>query len=450
MSDTVMEMMDQSDISAKDVKAFDSWVKANVDADFPGIRSANAKDYLATQVPGTRRQLMWKKLDGPEFKNKGFPVMGDARVAITDPRLLSSPSMQGSSVTKVDTSGNLITGPVRQHKTYSSQVGPTGADGYVGELDAVPYEILMRDFFEQRRATGTKAGSDQRSLQMNSTFSQPVDAQMVEEVNRYLEIQDLAERDVYKNSLPEQRAADPKTYSIGKQMDNALPLEIGINPAASDGALLKSYTSEDLQMLDQLAEGATAGTREANALINSPVEPGTKVGIRLNLNSNIPDAMPGLNKLQTLHKNNYNGKALSYQTTATVENVKFNVSQAGRAGIAAKKYAPTTPEAKSKFPAMSVDGNFVADRNILNEMDNTVVEIGTNPMNLHLFIDMATGQAVESAEIATVIGDRAYAKGVKYMKKADAPTPKNASDGTELPSEVRYKMNKGGLVTALH
>ena len=450
MSDTVMEMMDQSDISAKDVKAFDSWVKANVDADFPGIRSANAKDYLATQVPGTRRQLMWKKLDGPEFKNKGFPVMGDARVAITDPRLLSSPSMQGSSVTKVDTSGNLITGPVRQHKTYSSQVGPTGADGYVGELDAVPYEILMRDFFEQRRAAGTKAGSDQRSLQMNSTFSQPVDAQMVEEVNRYLEIQDLAERDAYKNSLPEQRAADPKTYSIGKQMDNALPLEIGINPAASDGALLKSYTSEDLQMLDQLAEGATAGTREANALINSPVEPGTKVGIRLNLNSNIPDAMPGMNKLQTLHKNNYNGKALSYQTTATVENVKFNVSQAGRAGIAAKKYAPTTPEAKSKFPAMSVDGNFVADRNILNEMDNTVVEIGTNPMNLHLFIDMATGQAVESAEIATVIGDRVYAKGVKYMKKADAPTPKNASDGTELPSEVRYKMNKGGLVTALH
>jgi len=464
MSDTVMEMMDQSDISAKDVKAFDSWVKANVDADFPGIRSANAKDYLATQVPGTRRQLMWKKLDGPEFKNKGFPVMGDARVAITDPRLLSSPSMQGSSVTKVDTSGNLITGPVRQHKTYSSQVGPTGADGYMGELDAVPYEILMRDFFEQRRAAGTKAGSDQRSLQMNSTFSQPVDAQMVEEVNRYLEIQDLAERDAYRRNISDMRQ-DRTQYNLGHnggpplndpsvvtQMSDAFaePLEIGINSAAKDGALLKSYTSEDLQMLDQLAEGATAGTREANALINSPVEPGTKVGIRLNLNSNIPDAMPGMNKLQTLHKNNYNGKALSYQTTATVENVKFNVSQSGRAGIAAKKYAPTTPEAKSKFPAMSVDGNYVADRNILNEMDNTVVEIGTNPMNLHLFIDMATGQAVESAEIATVIGDRVYAKGVKYMKKADAPTPKNASDGTELPSEVRYKMNKGGLVTALH
>ena len=46
--------------------------------------------------------------------------------------------------------------------------------------------------------------------------------------------------------------------------------------------------------------------------------------------------------------------------------------------------------------------------------------------------------------------DRAFAKGVTYMKKANAPKPKAASDGTELPSEVRYKFNRGGLVTALH
>ena len=218
MSDTVMEMMDQSNIAPKDISTFDTWVRNNVDVDFPGIRDANAKDYLATKVPGTRRQLLWKKLDGPEFKDKGFPVMGDARVAITDPRLLSSPSMQGSSVTKVDSSGNLITGPVRQHKTYSAQVGPTGTDGYEGELADIPYEILMRDFFEQRRSAGTLAGSDQRSLQMNSTFSQPVDAQMVEEVNRFLEIQDVAQREAYKRGLPEKRATR-QTISIGQQSD---------------------------------------------------------------------------------------------------------------------------------------------------------------------------------------------------------------------------------------
>ena len=82
----------------------------------------------------------------------------------------------------------------------------------------------------------------------------------------------------------------------------------------------------------------------------------------------------------------------------------------------------------------------------IDEMDDDVVEIGFNPANTHLFVDMATGQAVKGAEVATVIGNRVYAKGVTYMKKADAPEPKPASDGTPLESEVRYKFKKGGLV----
>ena len=154
----------------------------------------------------------------------------------------------------------------------------------------------------------------------------------------------------------------------------------------------------------------------------------------------------GLDKLQTLHQKNYNGKALSYRPFATVENVTFNVNQKGRQGIAAKIKGVDVPEAKNKFPAMSVDGQLNNTRNILNEMDNDVVEIGFNPMSGHLFVDMSTGQAVQSAEVATVVGDRVYAKGVTYMKKAEAPDPLSASDGTPLPSEVRYKMKKGGVV----
>ena len=98
---------------------------------------------------------------------------------------------------------------------------------------------------------------------------------------------------------------------------------------------------------------------------------------------------------------------------------------------------------------MSVDGNYKPNKNVLDEMDDTVVEIGFNPMNLHLFVDMSTGQAVKGAEIATVVGDRVYAKGVTYMKKTDAPIPKLASDGTELGSDVRYKFNLGGVPTSL-
>ena len=460
MSDTVIEMMKQSPIKKKDMKELTKWVKTNLDPEFIGFDNLDAaKDYLKQNMVGTKRSLIWKELDKTDYVDKGFPTMGDARVAITEDALRTSPLLQGTSVANIDSSGNLISGPVRIHETYSGQTGPTGAAGYAGDLEPIPYEILMRKFIDRRRQKGQRKAEDFRSLQM-SQFGEEVDQQMVDEVNTYLDLIEDAERDAYVKSLPDRRERtqtilfgdnggpplnDPP---ITSQMEAAFadPLEIGTNPLAQEGAFLKSYTSEDVQMLEQLSENATAGTTKANSLINAPVEEGTKIGIRLNLNSNIPNAPQGANKLQTLHKGNFNGTPLSYQTTATVKNVKFNVSQSGRRDIASKKYAPDTPEAKNKFPAMSVDGNYVPNRNVLDEMDDTVVEIGTNPMNLHLFVDMATGQAVESAEIATVFGDRVYAKGVKYMKQADAPKPKDASDGTVLPSEVRYKFNRGGTV----
>lgn len=224
------------------------------------------------------------------------------------------------------------------------------------------------------------------------------------------------------------------------------PLEIGINPATEGGVLLKKYDENTSISIKEKSKNATAGSKEANKLIDAPVKEGSKVGIRLNLNSSIPDMPKGLDKLQTIHKNNYNGKALSYQPIATVEDVKFNVSQKGRQGIASRIKGVDVPEAKSKFPAMSVDGNFNPNRNVLNEIDEDVVEIGFNPASGHLFIDMSTGQAVKGADVATVVGDRVYAKGVKYMKKSEAPQPLKASDGTELPSEVRYRMKKGGAV----
>ncbi len=61
-------------------------------------------------------------------------------------------------------------------------------------------------------------------------------------------------------------------------------------------------------------------------------------------------------------------------------------------------------------------------------------------------IDGNTGQAVKGAKTATVGGDRVFANGVTYWKKAAAPKPLDASDGTKLTGEVRYKFKAGGLV----
>lgn len=462
MSDTVMEMMDQSDIATKDAKAFDKWVRTNVDADFPGIRDSKAKEFLNTKVTGTRRQKIWKKLDGPEFANKGFPVMGDARVAITVPELLTTPSMQGTSVSKVDTSGRLLGGPMRPHDTYSAQVGPTGAEGYVGELEALPYEIIMRDFFDRRRADGTKAGSDQRSLQMDGSFSQRADAQLIEEANQYLEIQDLAEREAFRRNIPEQRQ-ERKTYSFGDnggpplddpavdaQMSTAFADDLGIGTSQfnieNPDKVLKNHTLDDLEAID--LSRSTAGGPSKNQKINAPVEEGAEKSIRLNLSSKIdPDGPPApFNRLQTIHPVNSKGNpvygtAESYMPAVTVENGTFHVDQKKRRSIA---------EDGLKVPAMSVQGKFTSQRNVLNEMDDTVVEIGINPKDKHLFTDMKTGQAVKGFDIATIYRDRVYAKGVTFWKKAEAPEPLSAKGENPITNQVRFKMNRGGFVTAPH
>jgi hypothetical protein len=462
MSDTVMEMMDQSPVSAKDVREFDDWVRTNVDPNFPGMRDPSTKNYLANNLSGTRRQLIWKQLDkvapdGETYVKKGFPVMGDARVAITDPNQLTTPNLQGTSVANFDTSGNLITGPVRIHQTYGSQIGPTGEAGYRGELEALPYEIIMRDFVENRRSGGIASSGDQRSLTM-SNVSQSVDQQMVDEANEYIALVDQIERDAYRKNLSQQRQ-ERQIYRFGDNGGPPLndpPMETQMATAFSDeleigtsqfnienpNVVLKNHTIDDLEAID--LSKSTAGGPKKNAMINAPVEEGAEKSVRLNLNSKIdPDGPPApFNRLQTVHPINSKGvpnysKAESYLPAVTLEKGTFHVDQKKRRAIA---------EDGKKVPAMSVQGNFTSQRNVLNEMDDTVVEVGINPFDKHLFTDMKTGQAVKGFDIATVYRDRVYAKGVTYWKKSEAPEPLPAKGDKPLVNQVRYAFNQGGFM----
>lgn len=241
---------------------------------------------------------------------------------------------------------------------------------------------------------------------------------------------------------------DPNTtsaFGVGAIKKKAAePLEIGINTALEDGKFLKGYDASTAADMAEKAKNATAGNTRANALMNAAVPEGTRVGVRLNLNSTIPDMPRGLDKLQTLHKGSFSGKAMSYLPFATVRNVTFNVSQKGRTAIASRIKQIDTPEAKAKYPAMSVDGDYVPNKNLLDQ-GGDLVEIGLNPGAHHLFIDLKTGQAVKGAEEATVIGDRVYAKGVEYWKKAEAPAPIPTQSGVDIPSDVRFRFKKGGM-----
>jgi hypothetical protein len=245
--------------------------------------------------------------------------------------------------------------------------------------------------------------------------------------------------DLIRKVMPQ---TDAPKINIMDSTKEVPPLEIGVSKFALDGKLKSNLNKDSIKLFEDKAKGATAGSSKANKLIGVPVKDGEKVGIRKNLNSKSLDGEKGV--LQTIHQNNYNGKALSYQPYATVENVIFNVNQSHRRRIASKAKGLAVPESSAKFNMASVDGNYVSNKNLLR--DGYETEIAFNPAQGHLFIDVNTGQAVKGAKTATVVGDRVFANGVTYWKKADAPKPLDASDGTKLTGEVRYKFKVGGSV----
>lgn len=459
MSDTVMELINKSEIKPQKAAEYDKWVKENVDPDWPGILNSETKEYLRLLpeeggIGGTKRRLLWQELDAKHYQEAGFPQMGLARVGITENDLLMTPKMQTSSVGRVNPTGEFLSGPQLRHNTYNRQI----PGEYSGELEDVPLQLLQRNFFEARRAGGFKPQDDQRSLGFRSNTIMPADQQMVDEVNAYKALISDYEKEQYLKSLPSGGGPkpEPKIYRFG---DNGGPplddqmgdvfgpeLEIGTSKfnVENPDIVLKNHTLEDLESID--LSRSTAGGPKKNAKINAPIEEGAEKSIRLNLSSKIdPDGPPApFNRLQTVHPVNSKGNPVygsadSYLPAVTVENGTFHVDQKKRRSIA---------EGGMKVPAMSVQGNVTSKRNVLNEMDDTVVEVGINPTDKHLFIDMKTGQAVKGFDIATVYRDRIYAKGVEYWKKADAPEPLPAKGDGTINNQVRYKFNRGGLMSA--
>jgi|9_EtaG_2_1085328.scaffolds.fasta_scaffold01959_3 hypothetical protein len=282
-----------------------------------------------------------------------------------------------------------------------------------------------------------------------------VDARNVEHrlKNPELQFNELPTRFRDKQA-PEGKIADPamdkQAMSAQTRQAFAEPLEIGVSEFnvknLDNPNIIKNYTVDDYNEAMRASNaGSTAGSKAKNKKINASVEEGTDVSVRLNLSSKIdpdgPDAP--FNRMQTIHPVNPNtkkpnySKADSYMNVVTVENGVFDVNQTSRRNIA---------ETGLKVPAASVQGKFNSTRNVLEEGGDDIIEIGMNPQRQHLFTDVSNGQAVRSFDVATIIRDRVYAKGVKYWKKAEAPTPLPAKGDKEIDNQVRYKMKKGGAI----
>ena len=187
MSDAVMGQLRPSMGNVIDpaaVARFDDYVVKNVDKNWPGVLSAEAADYIPGMT-GSNRRLLWQEMDKGVYREAGFPDVGATRLAITDPRLINSqPFDTGLTFGRVDVDAPLTETTPDIHSTYRSQIH---GDYVGGLLDNVPGEMVWRDFFNARRASGASPATDQRAFMMTPSVRQKVDAQMVDEISRYLE-----------------------------------------------------------------------------------------------------------------------------------------------------------------------------------------------------------------------------------------------------------------------
>jgi hypothetical protein len=138
VSDTLTEMAKHTKITPEGAALFNETMR-KVSPGFPGIHSPDVAQYLR-DAPGAVRNVFAKTMDTAPMQKHGFPSVAEARVAVTDPRLLNEPTgAAGLSIARMDPSGKV--GP-SGHGTYD-----TGIRGdYVAGLPAsVPKEVMFPD-----------------------------------------------------------------------------------------------------------------------------------------------------------------------------------------------------------------------------------------------------------------------------------------------------------------
>lgn len=175
---------------------------------------------------------------------------------------------------------------------------------------------------------------------------------------------------------------------------------------------------------DQVNE-ALKTDKTAQRIISKGIKPEVdqNVGIRLNLNVFKNTGVP----VQAIHKGtisdaymkvdgvagNFRGEVINYAPAVTIKNAHFNTHQ--------KSIYQVKNKIKNKFPLASVDGKY---QDIpFDQQDYTGTELRFNPMNTMLF-ETLDGKPVRSAEEATVIGTKVFARGkIEYFTEENKPQP---------------------------
>ena len=151
----ILGMLDPSRISASDAQKFNDFMKAQQISskgkevykpfeDFPGLYSDDLHDYLMKQGQGDARIKFSKGMDTADLLKRGFPDVGAARFATTEPLLGGLPTYStGMSIGKLNMDNPVSKSPVMPVGSY-----PVSMPGsYEGGFEAPVYkDLVFRDF----------------------------------------------------------------------------------------------------------------------------------------------------------------------------------------------------------------------------------------------------------------------------------------------------------------
>jgi hypothetical protein len=121
--------------------------------DWPGLLNPKeASDFLRTRSGGLRRDFS-VAMDKGQWRDRGMPLVGETRVAITDPSMLFLPSnAMGHRVVRFDPNNMTPESVAFKHSTYPV---PTGGE-YIGDIPALPRQYVMPTAMEKEMQTLTR------------------------------------------------------------------------------------------------------------------------------------------------------------------------------------------------------------------------------------------------------------------------------------------------------
>jgi hypothetical protein len=257
-AEAVMGMLPGSKIKRADVKEFDAKMREKF-ADWPGLQSPKAADYVINANAGEHRKAFLDVMDSAYWRDKGFPEVSLARYATTTPELVASPTeAAGYNIARITPSEKpeVIT---KVHRSYPS----TMHGEYVGGLPSgLTRDELFTQFsrgFDADPPERNYVMAKRRSFGMDPNAFQVMEGQDIEDLIRkvtalkdeYADGGEVYDDDDINDALRIAKDNGGATGGVfmedatGNKYDaqgNVIPPEVpGPNPQRSNGDMSATY-----------------------------------------------------------------------------------------------------------------------------------------------------------------------------------------------------------------